>query len=180
VRRAGLIALTAGVAIAAAAAGVAGAAVDAVGEPQRRTEHNRRIVTAAFERWAAGGTSFFADVIAEHVVWRVEGSGPSAGVFRGRAAFLQKAVVPFTSRLSSPVRPIEVKIFADGDHVIAHWEGRAMARDGGEYRNRYAWIFRMQDGKAVEAWAFLDLARYDDILRRVQAPNEHASSRTDE
>jgi uncharacterized protein len=169
-RRLRLIALAGGVLVMAASA--AGVAVEATGsgESQRRTEDNRRIVTAAFDRWAAGGTSFFDEVIASNVVWRIEGSGSSAGVFRGRAAFMEQAVRPFTSRLAIPVRPIEVRIFADGDHVIAHWEGRATARDGGEYRNRYAWIFRMQDGKAVEAWAFLDLASYDDVLRRIPAP----------
>jgi uncharacterized protein len=147
-------------------------------ESQRRTEDNRRIVTAAFARWAAGGTSFFEDVIAPHVVWRIEGSSSSAGVFRGRAEFMEKAVRPFASRLARPVRPIDVRIFADGDHVIAHWEGRATARDGGEYRNRYAWIFRMQDGKAIEAWAFLDLTPYDDILRRIPAPDPRRSPGT--
>lgn len=170
-RRVGIVALTAGVVV--MAAGAAGAAAGS-SEPQRCTEDNRRIVTAAFDRWAAGGTSFFDEVLAPNVVWRIEGSGSSAGVFRGRAEFTEKAVRPFTSRLSIPVRPIDVRIFADGDHVIMHWGGRATARDGGEYRNRYSWIFRMQDGKAVEAWAFLDLARYDDVLRRIPAPKEQA------
>jgi ketosteroid isomerase-like protein len=174
-RRVGLIALTGGVVVMAAAVG--GAAVDAAGsgKPQGRMEEdNRRIVTAAFDRWAAGGTSFFEEVIAPNAVWRIEGSGRSAGVFRGRAELMEKAIRPFTSRLLTPVRPIDARIFADGDHVIAHWEGRAIARDGGEYRNRYAWIFRMQGGKAVEVWAFLDLAPYDDVLRRIPAPKEKA------
>lgn len=48
------------------------------------------------------------------------------------------------------------------------------AFDGHDYRNRYAWIFRMQDGKAVEAWAFLDLTSYDEVLRRLPAPEQPA------
>jgi uncharacterized protein len=161
------------IAMAATAAG-AGAGVSGASESQQRTEDNRRIVTAAFDRWAAGGTSFFDEVIAPNMVWRIEGSGSSAGIFRGKAEFMEKAVRPFAARLSAPVRPVEVRIFADGDHVIAHWEGRATARDGREYRNRYAWIFRMQNGKAIEASAFLDLATYDDVLRRIPAPKEQA------
>ena len=133
-------------------------------------DHNRRVVTEAFDRWAAGGTSFFDDVLAETVVWRIEGSGPSAGVFRGRETFVKEAVLPFTTRLSTPVRPTASTVWADGDHVIAHWEGSAVARDGRDYNNRYAWILRMQDGKAVEVTAFLDLAPYDDVLRRIPAP----------
>jgi uncharacterized protein len=179
-RCAGLVATAGGVAViavartTAVAAGATDAAVSGArsSEPRRQTEDNRRIVTAAFDRWAAGGTSFFDETIAPNVVWRIEGSGSSAGVFRGRAEFMEKAVRPFASRLSVPVRPVDVRVFADGDHVIVHWEGRATARDGGEYRNRYAWIFRMHGGKAIEAWAFLDLALYDDVLRRIPEPKE--------
>jgi ketosteroid isomerase-like protein len=138
------------------------------------TDENRRIVTAAFDRWAAGGTSFFDEMLAPNVVWHIEGSGNSAGVFNGRAEFLEKAVRPFAARLSTPVRPIDVRVFADGDYVITHWEGHATARDGAEYRNRYAWIFRMQGRKVVEAWAFLDLTSYEDVLRRIPAQEEAA------
>ena len=171
-----IVAATLSSAIAPAAVNAQARAAES-SESQRRTEDNRRIVTAAFDRWAAGGTSFFDEVIAPQVVWRIEGSSSSAGIFRGRAEFMEKAVRPFASRLATAVRPIDVRIFADGEHVIAHWEGRATARDGAEYRNRYAWIFRMQDGKAIEAWAFLDLAPYDDILRRIPAPEPSGTTK---
>ncbi|WP_317633206.1 nuclear transport factor 2 family protein [Xanthomonas sp. AM6] len=134
-----------------------------------QTERNRQAVSAAFERWAEGSPGFFDELLARDVVWTIEGSGPSAGTYRGRDAFMAQAVRPFAIRLREPVRPVSRRIWADGDHVIVHWEGRAVARDGRPYRNRYAWIFRMADGKAVEAHAFLDLAAYDDVLRRIPA-----------
>jgi uncharacterized protein len=133
-------------------------------------ERNRKIVASAFDRWAAGGTGFFTEVLAPHVVWTIEGSGPSASAFRGRDAFLERAVHPFASRLSTPVRPVSTKVWADGEHVIVRWEGEGVARDGAPYRNSYAWIMRMQDDRAVEVTAFLDLAPYDDVLRRIPAP----------
>ena len=131
---------------------------------------NRRIVTEAFDRWSAGGTTFFADVLAPDVNWTIEGSGPSAGLFQGREQFVQRAVAPFVSRLSEPVRPVSRQVWADGDHVIVNWEGVARASDGRPYTNSYAWILRMEDGKAVEVTAFLDLVPYDDVLRRIPAP----------
>jgi len=136
------------------------------------TETNRRAVSDAFARWAAGGNTFFSDVLTDDMVWTIEGSGPSAGTFRGRADFVARAVQPFVSRLSSPVRPTAYRVWADGEHVIINWEGSATARDGQPYANRYAWIFRMRDGKAVEVNAFLDLAPYDDVLRRIPAPTQ--------
>lgn len=71
---------------------------------------NKQIVTEAFDRWAAGGTTFFSDVVAPDVVWEIKGSGPSAGTFRGRDAFVEQAVRPFVSRLSAPVRPISKQV----------------------------------------------------------------------
>jgi uncharacterized protein len=130
---------------------------------------NKQIVTEAFDAWAAGGQSFFTDVLSPDVSWTIEGSGPSAGLFQGRDAFVEQAVRPFVSRLSKPVKPVSKKVWADGDHVIINWEGVAVAGDGLPYSNSYAWIFHMRDGKAVEVTAFLDLAPYDDVLRRVPA-----------
>ena len=141
-------------------------------QPNTTEDNNKRVVAEAFDRWAAGGTSFFNDVLAENVVWKIEGSTRSAGEFHGRDSFLDRAVRPFAMRLSTPVRPTVVRVWADGDHVIAHWQGSGVARDGRGYSNSYAWIFRMHDGKATEVTAFLDLAPYDDVLQRIPAPQQ--------
>ncbi|MBV1809808.1 hypothetical protein CFBP1590__2993 [Pseudomonas viridiflava] len=132
--------------------------------------YNKQLVTQAFDRWAAGGTTFFTDMLWPDVVWTIKGSGPSAGVYRGVDSFVQQAVQPFVSRLSSPVRPVSKRVWAEGDHVIVQWDGVGVARDGQAYNNSYAWIFHMRDGKAFEATAFLDLAPYDEVLRRIPVP----------
>lgn len=134
------------------------------------TARNRQAVAAAFDRWAAGGSDFFAEMLAPDVVWTIAGSSASSGTYRGLEDFRTRAVLPFTSRLRTPVRPTSRTVWADGDHVITHWLGEAVAGDGLPYRNRYVWIFRMCDGKAVEVTAFLDLAPYEDVIRRVPAP----------
>lgn len=133
-------------------------------------ERNKQVVGAAFDRWSAGGSNFFNEVLSPDIVWTIEGSGPSAGTFRGIADFKARAIKPFVSRLRESVRPVSKRIWADGEHVIIHWEGEAVARDGKPYRNRYAWIFRMAGGQAIEATAFLDLAPYDDVIRRIPEP----------
>lgn len=136
------------------------------------TEHNRQFITQAFEQWAVGRGSFFQDVLAPDMVWTIAGSGPSAGRFEGRQAFLNQAVRPFVARLSVPIRPVSWQIWVDGEDVIVNWDGEGMARDGIPYRNSYVWILSMQNGKAVEVTAFLDLLPYDDVLQRVPAPVE--------
>lgn len=134
--------------------------------PTERT--NRALIRRAFDAWAQGGTRFFDDVLAPDAVWTIAGSGPSAGVYRGRQDFLDRAVAPFSARLATPVVPTMRGLWADGDQVIAFWEGRATAGDGRPYRNTYAWLFTMRGGRAVAVTAFLDLPAYDAVLARVR------------
>ena len=148
-----------------------------VSAPQTETVRNKQAVEAAFDLWAAGGTNFFAEMVSPEVVWTIAGSGRSSGTYRGREDFMARAVLPFTSRLRTALRPTSRTVWADGDHVIVHWSGEAVAGDGQPYRNRYVWIFRMRGGKAVEATAFLALAPYEDVIRRVPAPTAEASGR---
>lgn len=129
--------------------------------------HNKHLVTDAFNRWAAGGSDFFNEMLAPDVVWTIAGSSPTAGTYRGREPFIARAVLPFVSRLRTPVRPTSRQIWADGEHVIIHWTGNAVALDGRPYHNDYVWIFRMRDDRAVEVQAFLDLVPYEDVIRRI-------------
>jgi ketosteroid isomerase-like protein len=137
--------------------------------PASAETRNEQIVSQAFDRWAAGGTGFFQELLSPDVVWTIKGSGPSAGVFRGRQNFIDRAVTPFAKRLLRGVRPTVRDIWSEGDQVVVHWDGEGTARDGGPYSNSYVWIFRMRGGQAVEAIAFLDLAPYDDVLQRIPA-----------
>ncbi|WP_306391598.1 nuclear transport factor 2 family protein [Telluria beijingensis] len=128
---------------------------------------NKEAVGKAFAAWAAGGQTFFDDMLAPDVVWTIKGSSLSAGVHRGKQALIDKAVKPLSTRLQRQIRPTIRNLWTDGDHVIIEWDGEAVAKDGKPYRNSYMWIFRMQDGRATEVTAYLDLAAYDDVLRRV-------------
>ena len=105
--------------------------------------------------------------MAPDVIWTIKGTSPVAGTYRGRDQFLKHAVAPFAARLSSPVRPTVKGIWADRNDVIVHWDGVATAADGAPYRNSYVWIFRMDNLRATEVVAFLDLVPYNDVLRRI-------------
>lgn len=131
------------------------------------TEQNREFIAQAFEHWAEGRGSFFQDVLSPDVVWTIKGSGPSAGTFHTRDAFIDQAVAPFAARLSSFVSPRVNSIWADGNDVLVYWDGAAIAADGVPYNNSFVWIFRMEDLRAVEVTAFLDLNQYEDVIDRI-------------
>jgi uncharacterized protein len=151
-----------------AASGLAVASDSPASEIQE--QRNKEAVTAAFGRWAAGGTGFFQEILSPDVVWIIKGTSPMAGTYNGRDALIARAVVPFSRRLSAPIKPNIRNVWADGDHVIVYWDGVATAKDGQPYNNSYAWIFRMKEDRAVEVTAFLDLVPYDSVLGRIKLP----------
>lgn len=136
--------------------------------PSFQALNNRAVITAAFAKWAAGGKTFFDDVLAPNVVWTIKGTSPVAGTYRSRRDFLERAVAPFAARLATPLQPTIKHVWAEGDNVAVHWDGQATAADGKPYANSYVWIFRMDKGRAAEVTAYLDLVPYDAVLARVR------------
>lgn len=128
---------------------------------------HRRFIVDAFDRWAAGGKGFFTEVLAPDVRWTIKGTGGFAGTYAGRDEFLRRVVAPFSARLSTPIRPSVRKVWADGADVAVHWDGTAVAKDGTPYRNSYVWLFRIENGQAVEVVAFLDLVPFQDVIARI-------------
>lgn len=131
------------------------------------TERNKQFIAQAFQQWAAGGGTFFQDVLSPDVVWTIKGTSPAAGTYRGRDVFIEQAVAPFAARLSSFVKPTVNDIWADGNDVVVYWDGAGVALDGVPYNNSFVWIFRMQELRATEVIAFLDLTQYDAVINRI-------------
>ncbi|MBD2077185.1 nuclear transport factor 2 family protein [Phormidium sp. FACHB-592] len=132
-------------------------------------QRNKDIVQQYFDNWRNKRGSFF-DLLAPDATWTITGTGATAGTYR-KQAFLDQVVNPTSARLSAPIVPTVRGIWADGDMVIALWEGAATAKDGRPYRNTYTWYFRMQDGKAIEAIAFLDMQKFNNLWTRVSPRN---------
>ena len=75
---------------------------------------------------------------------------------------------PFNARLSSRLIPTVRGIYADGDMVIALFDGEGTALDGKPYRNTYSWYMRMRkDGRIYEVVGFFDTIAYTDFWTRV-------------
>ncbi len=138
-------------------------------EPQVIEQRNKEIVQQYFDNWRNGTGSFF-DLLAPDATWTITGTGATAGTYR-KQALLDQVISPTSARLSTPIVPTVRGIWADGDMVIALWDGEATAGDGRPYRNTYTWYFRMQDGKAIEAIAFLDMQEFNDLWARVSPRN---------
>lgn len=139
-------------------------------EPGARAEEGRAtaLLRKAFDHWAAGGNSFFSDVLRDDTVWTIEGSGRYAKTYTSRDAFMNEVIVPFAQRMKQPVRPTVRQILSEGNHIVVVWDGRGVAKDGQPYSNSYAWLFEMDGDKASRVTAFLDLLPYAAVLERVK------------
>jgi ketosteroid isomerase-like protein len=117
------------------------------------------IIRRAFEAWNESGPAAVVERFwAEDAVYR-EGPGwPNAGVYRGRAAALER----MRSQIDL-LGPIEVRL----DELIEADDGRivALVRMAGErqsdapYTQSFAVVHRLRDGLIVEADYYLDRAQ---------------------
>jgi ketosteroid isomerase-like protein len=119
------------------------------------SEQNADSIRRAYEVWNESGPAAVTDQFwAEDVIYR-EGPGwPNAGVYKGRAAALQRM-----QSLIELAGPIEVQL----DELIEADDGRlvACARMIGQgadapYTQSFAVVHRLRDGLVVEADYYLD------------------------
>src|SRR5690348_555503 len=130
-------------------------------------EKNRRAVQTAFDNWRRGAGTVF-DLLASDVKWTDTSTSTVSGIFHSRRDFMDQVVTPFNSRLKTPLVPTLRGLYADGDTVIALWDGAAIARDGKSYENTYSWYLKMRDGKIVNVVAVYDSAAFDDLWKRIR------------
>lgn len=130
-------------------------------------EKNRRAVEAGFDKWRRNMGNFF-DLLASDAKWTIVGLSTASGTYQSRRDFLDRVIIPFNARLSTPLVPTVRAIYTDGDMVIVLWDGAAMAKDGKSYENTYSWYLKMRDGKIVSATAFFDSIAFNDLWKRVR------------
>ena len=129
----------------------------------------REVIVGAFRSWQAG-TAPITDVLADGLVWRIEGRSAVAGRYASRREFVEGVLEPFGRRFvhGERFRPVLVRtIVDDGDTVVVVWDGRGIANDGVPYVNSYAWIMRLADEQVVEGAAFFDSIAFDELWYRV-------------
>ena len=129
-------------------------------------QQNKEAVRAAFESWRSGTGGVF-DLLRPDATWTIVGNAPVSRTYRSKQEFLDVVIGPFNARMSQRLIPTVRGIYADGDMVIALFDGEGTARDGKPYRNTYTWYLRMQDGKIVEATAFFDTIEFTDLWTRL-------------
>jgi ketosteroid isomerase-like protein len=128
---------------------------------------NKQTIAAGFESWRNGTGGIF-DLLIPEASWTIVGNSPVSRTFTSRQEFLDVVIGPLNARLSSRLMPTVRGIFADGDMVIALFDGEATALDGQPYRNTYTWYMQMRDARIVNVIAFFDTIEFTDFWTRIQ------------
>jgi hypothetical protein len=148
------------------AIGVAEAQAQSGEDVDNMEDRNKEIIREGFARWANGTGSIF-DLLTEDAEWTITGRSPVSKTYTSRRQFLDEAITPINERLSVRIVPEVRGIYADGDTVIALWDGTATAKDGKPYKNTYSWFITMKDGRIVKVVAFFDTIEFTELWERV-------------
>lgn len=130
-------------------------------------QRNKKLIQEGFDRWANNQGSFY-DLLSDDAEWTITGTCAVSKTYTSRKQFLEKVIAPVSARLSKQIIPKVRALYADGDTVIALWDGTAVAKDGKPYNNTYSWYMTVKDGRIVRAVAFFDTIMLEDLWRRVQ------------
>ena len=129
---------------------------------------NKQIVQAAFDKWVAGTGSLF-DHLAADAKWTIVGNAPVSRTYNSKQEFMDEVITPFSARMSKRFVPTKVRgLYADGDMVIAFFDGTGTALDGKPYENTYTWYLQFKDGVIVNVVAFFDTIEFTDFWTRVK------------
>jgi ketosteroid isomerase-like protein len=128
---------------------------------------NKQIVQTGFDKWKAGRGGVF-DLLAPDAKWTITGNSPVSKTYQSKQEFIDEVINPFNARMSKRFAPTTIRgIYADGDMVIAFFDGAGTALDGKPYENTYTWYLRMKDGKIVDVVAFFDTIEFTDFWTRI-------------
>lgn len=130
------------------------------------TMENKQLIQKGFDNWANKTGSFF-DLLADDVQWTITGSTPLSKTYTSKRQFLSEVIDPLNQRLSVRIVPQVRHLYADGDTVIAIWDGTAVASDGKPYNATYEWNMQIKNGKIARVIAFLDGIEFADIFKRI-------------
>jgi uncharacterized protein (TIGR02246 family) len=132
------------------------------------TDTTRAVVADYVRALQTGDAAALRAAFAPDATWTLPGDLPVSGTWVGPEGILDDFLARLVSRLD-PTAPVEQelhRIVADGDVAVAEWTSTARSLAGVAYRNDYAVVFRVQDGRIAAVTEYTDL----DHMRKVLFP----------
>jgi ketosteroid isomerase-like protein len=132
---------------------------------------NKAAVENVLKAWMAGDGGALQQLLTDDVEWTIAGNSVAAGTTHGRAELMSRVLGPFGARFANSPDRFRARrvagIYADGETVVANFDGAGVANDGKPYSNSYVWLLTMRDGKVTKATAFFDSVAFNELWQRV-------------
>ena len=133
---------------------------------------------ALIRRWiapAADGSGPFLltdaarELLAEDAVWHLPPSASLPGVAENGVVRGRDAIHGIQQRARElydvPTMRVNVRsLLADGDRVALQYEMRCRAANGRPFRQEYAFVFEIRDGKIQSLWDYYDTLELERVV----------------
>ncbi len=120
---------------------------------------NERLVIKFFEKLSAGDFDGVKSLLHADAVWKVMAQGiPGAGDHLGHKGIVDEFLMPVRLEIFELGDPKVVvdTILSKGSLVAAETRGVGRLKSGKEYRNIYAWMIEIKDGKLFRVHEHMD------------------------
>lgn len=111
-----------------------------------------------FDRISRGDAQGAFALFSDDVSYRLQGTTPVSGTYRGRDQIVSDFFVPWRKQIDGEIALRVDELIAEGERVVALARGTAKTVHGADYNNDYAFVFRVREGKISEVNEFLDTA----------------------
>jgi len=117
---------------------------------------NTKVVESFYAASNVGDLDTVLGLLDENITWTNIGTTAFSGTFTGRDNLTAELLGPVFSRLKAGIRATVDRVIAQGDMVVVQVRGTAETVEGRPYNNTYCHVFRLTDGKIVEATEYFD------------------------
>jgi uncharacterized protein len=143
------------------------------------SEANKAVVRRFIEAFSSGDAAAAEACLAPDAITVAKGYGKLSGV-RPREIILATTGA-FKELIPTGLRPKFVSMTAEGDRVVAEFEGNSTLANGEQYDNQYCMVFTLRDGKIVNVNEYYCTILADEkILPLLASVEEQRHGLTDE
>jgi hypothetical protein len=126
------------------------------------SDENKATARKFIESMGANDSRSMGECLAEDAWADAKGYGKLCG--RRGAGVMVGMLDELAKVLPTGLRFEIVNLFGEGDRVALEAQGNAVTRDGRDYRNRYAFLFKFEGGKIKEINEYFCSVHADEVL----------------
>ncbi len=127
-----------------------------------KSEANKQLVKRFFEDFSDGKFDDAFSLVHEDVRWWVPGTLPFSGT-KTKAEYL-KVVEAIRAGFPQGLRLVPSEMTAEDNRVAVEVESFGQHSTGKSYRNKYHFLFHVEDGRFVSVKEYMDTQHLKDLI----------------